>query len=205
MGQIYTPPPIYSSRIGSPYAAWRDIIGAVAPKAIGVGSPSRQVYAGGNLADYAFALNDLVDFVYHIPHDYAPGTDLFFHVHWSHNSAVSIAGNATFTIFHSYSKGFNQANFSAEKTFPITYATVNLATTPQYRHRIDEQPLSVAGGSAILLNTNEIEVDGLIIATLQLTAIPALGGGGRLFIHTCDIHYQSSSLGTQSKAPDFYV
>ena len=95
----------------SPSYPWRDIIGSVAPKAIGAGSPARAVYAGGNLADYAFAVNDVVDFIFHIPHDYVPGSDLYFHVHWSHTDAVSVTGNAEFTIYHSYSKGHNQANF----------------------------------------------------------------------------------------------
>lgn len=191
--------------VAAPTFGWRDIIGAVLPKATGAGSPARAIYAGGTLADYAFVLNDLCDFIFHIPHDYVPGSDLYFHVHWSHTDAVSITGNVTFTIYQSYAKGFNQANFSAEKNFPITYATTNLTTTPRYRHRIDEAQMSTTGGSASLLDSSAIEVDGLLIVTLKVTAMPTFGGTGKLFIHTCDIHYQSTNMATKGKAPGFYT
>jgi hypothetical protein len=182
---------------------WRDIIGKVEPKVFGAGSPARAIYAGGNIADFAFVANDVCDFVYHIPHDYLPGSDLHFHIHWSHNDAVSVTGNATFTMYHTYAKGFNQENFPAEKNIAITYATTDLATTPQYRMRVDEAQLSSDGGSATLMDSSLLEPDGILLLTLQLTALPTFGGAGKLFIHTCDIHYQSTSLGTPNKAPPF--
>jgi hypothetical protein len=188
-----------------PTFGWRDIIGRVIPKAVGVGSPARAIYAGGTIADYAFVANDVCDFGYHIPHDYVAGTDLYFHVHWSHTDAVSITGNASFTAYHTYAKGFNQANFPAEKNIVITHATTDLATTPQYRHRVDEGQLSSSGGSATLMDSALLEPDGFLIITLQLSALPTFGGLGKLFIHTCDIHYQSTNISTKQKAAPFYV
>lgn len=188
----------------SPTFGWRDIIGNVQPKATGAGSPTRAVYAGGTLADYSFIANDVCDFIFHIPHDYAPGTDIYFHVHWSH-TGTTVTGNAVFDVYHSYSKGHNQANFPAEKNVTITYATVDIATTPQYRHRIDEVAISGASATSTLMDRDSIEVDGLIMATVKLTTLPTLGGGGKLFIHTCDIHYQSTNIGTKQKAPDFWT
>lgn len=32
-----------------------------------------------------------------------------------------------------------------------------------------------------------------------------IGGGGKLLIHTCDIHYQSTNIGTKNKVPDFWA
>ena len=72
---------------------WADIIGNVQPKATGAGSPARAAYGGANLAQYAFVANDVCEFEYHIPHHHAPGTDLFWHVHWSHN-ATTITGRS---------------------------------------------------------------------------------------------------------------
>lgn len=186
----------------SPDWGWRDIIGAVAPKASGAGSPTRRVYAGGTLADYSFTTNDVCDFVYHIPHDYVPGTDLFFHVHWSHNG-TSISGNAVFDIFHSYSKGHNQAEFPAEKQITLSVATPDITTVPRYRHRVDEVIMSGADATANVMDRDLVEVDGLILATLRMTTLPTIGSGF-LFIHTCDIHYQSTNMATKSKSPDFY-
>jgi hypothetical protein len=189
--------------VDTPAFGWRDIIGSITPKATGAGSPTRTVYNGGTLADYAFVANDLVDFTFHIPHDYVPGTDLYFHVHWSHNG-TAISGNAVFTTYWSYAKGHNQANFSAEKTSSITYATTDIATTPRYRHRVDEIQMSTSGGSASLLDTDAIEVDGIVIVTLKLTTLPTITGGS-LFIHMADLHYQSTNMATAGKAPNFYA
>jgi hypothetical protein len=58
--------------------------------------------------------------------------------------------------------------------------------------------------SATLTDRDEIEVDGLILCTVKLTSLPTIGGGGKLFIHTCDIHYQSTNMATKGKAPEFY-
>lgn len=192
--------------VDNPTFGWRDIIGAVMPKATGAGSPTRAVYAGANVADYAFIANDVCDFIYHIPHDYVPGTDLFFHVHWSH-TGTSITGNAVFTVYHTYAKRTlaGTAIFPAEKTNTVTWATTDLATTPRYAHRVDEIPLTSAAGSASLTANSLIEVDGILLVTLKLTTLPTIGGGGKLFIHTCDIHYQSTNMATKNSAPNYYT
>jgi hypothetical protein len=186
----------------SPTNPWHDIIGMVQPKTTGAGTPTFSTYAG-NIQEWAFAANDVIDFTYHIPHDYLPGSHLYIHVHWSH-TGTSISGNAVFTHYSTYAKGHNQANFPAEVTNTITYNTTNIATTPRYRHRVDEIQLSTTGGSASTLDSGAIEVDGLILMRMKLTTLPTIGAGS-LFIHTADIHYQSTGIGTKQKAPDFWT
>jgi hypothetical protein len=182
---------------------WRDLIGVIHPKTTGVGSPTRTLYAG-NIYDYAFITNDQVDCSFHLPHDYAPGTDLYIHPHWSH-TGTSISGSVVFQFYVSYAKGHNQANFSAEVAPTVTYATVDIATTPRYRHRIDEIQLSAASPSGTQIDSDDIEVDGLILLTMKPTTIPTIGGGGSLFVHFIDIHYQSTGTGTKQKAPPFWT
>lgn len=186
----------------TPTFPWRDLIGDVNPRtAAGAGTPTYAAFQG-NIYGYWFALNDVVDFMFHMPHDYVPGTDIYLHIHWSHNG-TAITGNVVFTHYSTYAKGFNQANFPAEVTNTITYNTTNIATTPQYRHRVDEIQLS-GTGSASLLNTPDLEIDGIIKGRIKLTTLPTITAGN-LFIHTIDIHYQSSSIGTKAKAPNFYT
>lgn len=185
----------------APTFPWHDIIGDVRPKTSGAGTPS-YVAVQGNEFGYSFVANDIVDFVYHIPHDYFPGSDLFFHVHWQHNG-TAISGNLVLEAYWTYAKGHNQANFPATKTGTVTYDTVNISTTPQYRHRIDEIQMSTAGGSATLLNTTDLEVDGLVKVRLKLITLPTITAGN-LFIDTSDVHYQSTNVGTKGKAPSFY-
>lgn len=188
--------------VEAPTWAWRDIIGRVQPKTSGTGTPLRAAYAGGNTADYAFAAGDVTDFNFHIPHDWVPGTDLFFHVHWSHNG-TSITGDAVFDAYYQIAKRDGQ--FGAEKNLTITYATTNISNVPRYRHRVDETQMTAAAATPTMAATSEIEVDGIIMLTLKLTTLPTIGGGGKLFIHTADIHYQSSNIGTKNKQSDFYA
>ena len=186
----------------SPAFGWRDIIGRVSPKATGAGAPSRKAYAGANVGQYAFVANDVIDMEFHIPHDWVPGSDIFFHVHWSHNG-TAISGNVVFTIYHTIAAGFDQAAFAAEKTQTITYNTTNIATTPQYRHRVDEVAISGSTATSAIFANSDIEVDGLWLVTLKVTTLPSITGGD-LFIHTCDLHYQSNNMATINKAPSFY-
>lgn len=194
----------------SPDYGWHDLIGDISPKASGAGSPTRTLYRG-NLYDFAFGANDLCDLSYHIPHDYVPGTDIYIHVHWSH-TGTAIYGTASFTFYFTYAKGHNQADFPTDKNVVVTYdtglaanaATTNITNTPRYRHRVDEIIFTSAGGSASLLDNALLEVDGMILAMIKVTSLPTITGGS-LFIHTVDIHYQSTGISTKQKAPNFYT
>ena len=206
---LYTPGLVLSKDTGkgirvddtAPTFGWRDIIGEINPKSTGAGTPALTIYRG-NIAGMKFIANDIADCVFHIPHDYVPGSDLFLHVHWSHNG-TAISGSAVWTHYSTYAKGHNQVNFPAEVTNTITISTPDIATVPQYRHRVDEIQLSSVGGSAALLKTEDIEVDGLVLIRLKLTTLPTITGGS-LFGHTADIHYQSTNMATKQKAPGFY-
>lgn len=185
---------------------WKDLVGFPIARNSGGTAPQLSTFRGGQIQEYSFAANDVIGFSFHMPHDYAPGTDVYLHVHWSHNG-TAISGNMVWTYYASYAKGHNQANFPAEVTGPITYATTNIATTPQYRHRIDEIQLSAASPSASQLDTDDLEVDGLILVQLVATTIPTITGGSpnEPFLLTVDIHYQANYIGTKNKAPNFYA
>jgi hypothetical protein len=188
----------------NPTYGWRDMLGRVVPKATGAGTPARAVYRAGEIGQYAFVAGDLVDCEFHIPHDYAPGTDIYAHIHWSHNGDA-ISGDAVFDLYHSYSKGHNQAVFPAEKNVTISVSTPDIATIPQYKHRIDEAVISASAATASLMDRALIEPDGLILLALKLTTLPTIGGGGKLFVHFIDLHYQSTNMATKQKSPNFYV
>lgn len=186
----------------APTYGWKDIIGFPIFNTTGANAPTIAAFRGGNCRALKFIANDRMDFVYHIPHDYAPGTDIYAHVHWLHNG-TAITGNASFQLSYTYAKGHNQADFPAEKTQTITYATTNIATTPQYRHRIDEIQISDSTGSGNYLDRTAIEVDGIVMMSLTLTALPTITAGD-LFNLTADIHYQSTGIPTKNKVPNFY-
>src|SRR5574343_483227 len=132
-----------------------------------------------------------------------PLCDLFFHVHWSHNG-TSISGSAVFDFYYTYAKRASMI-FPAEKMITVTVSTPDVATIPQYSHRVDETALTAASATDTLTDRDDIEVDGLIEGTLKLRTAPTIGGGGYLFVLTADIHYQSTNMATVSKDPDFYT
>jgi hypothetical protein len=187
-------------------AVWKDLVGHPVVRDSGATAPTLSTFRGGAVVEYAFALNDVIGFKFHIPHDYKPGSDLYLHVHWSHNG-TAISGNMVWTYYATYAKGHNQAAFSAEVTGTISYATVDIATTPRYRHRIDEIQFSASAPSVSQLDTDLIEPDGLIAVQLIATTIPTISGGSpnEPFILNSDIHYQATYQGTLNKTPNFYA
>lgn len=189
--------------IAAPTYPWHDIIGSIVAKTTGAGTPTFTTYRG-SIQAYQFAVNDAVYMVFHLPHDYAPGTDLYIHTHWSHIGTLVTGGTVTWQFISTYAKGHNQAAFPAEVTTTVSPT----ASTTQYQHMVSEAQLSTSGGSASLLDTDNLEPDGLILMKITLTAnaITVSGGGAPdPFLHTADIHYQSTGIGTKAKAPNFYT
>jgi hypothetical protein len=190
----------------APTFGWRDMLGEVNPRSTGVGRPTLSAFRGGLVREFAFAENDDQDVAFHLPHDYVPGTDLYFHVHWGHNG-TAISGNIVWDINFTYTKGHDQSIFPAEKNITITYATTDIATTPQYQHRIEEVQMSTPGGSGTLLDSDLIEPDGVILLHFDQTTIPTITGGSpnQPFVFFIDVHYQSTNIATKQRVPDFYV
>jgi hypothetical protein len=190
----------------SPTFGWRDIIGDVSPKTSPPGAATVAVFIGGYYRTWFYSANDQCDCIYHVPHDYVAGTDIFLHLHWGHNG-TAISGSLVVTFGVTYAKGHNQANFPTEVNPVLTVSTPNIATVPRYRHRLDEFQLSSAAPTATQLNTALLEPDGLILVGFQVTIIPTITGGSTNLpaFFTLDIHYQSSNVGTKQLSPPFYV
>ncbi len=191
------------SQGGAEYYGWKDLIGDINPKTIGVGAPTIDALTG-NVRAFRYSAGDDGDIVFHIPHDYAPGTDLFLHPHWTHNG-TNISGQLAIDVYMTYAKGHQQASFHAQKTTSITDAGLNITNTPALFHRIPEIQISTPGGSASMLDTNLLEVDGLIEIHYDVSTIPTItGGSGEPFLLTFDLHYQATTPVTKNKAPPFY-
>lgn len=155
----------------------------------------------GNIKQMQFAVGKVISTNFHLPHDYALGTDIFIHIHWSHNSATVVSGDITGNFEVCYAKGYDQAFFST----PIVVNMNNVpASTVRYQHMVSEGQLSAALGAGGLLDTADLEPDGLLLCRLEMTA-NTINDGTDPFIHAIDIHYQSTGVGTKQKAPDFYT
>jgi len=187
----------------SPTYSWKDLIGNIIPRSTGAGTPLVATYIG-NIMGFHFAVNDFVCINYHIPHDYALGTDIFIHYHWSHDQTNVTGGTITWRVECTYAKGHNQAVFPATGTIDLSPT----ASTTQFQHMLSEVQLSAAAPAGGQLTTGNLEPDGLILAHVSLTANNITVSSGVApdpFLHFADIHYQSTNIGTKQKAPNFYV
>lgn len=183
---------------------WKDLTGDITPRATGTNAPTLRNFIGA-IREYSYIAQDQGDTRFHLPHDYVPGSDLFIHVHWGHNG-TGITGTFKVDFNITYAKGHNQAAFSTPITVPVTVSNLNITSAPQYIHRVDETQLSSAGGVGGLLNTNLLEVDGVLLINYVVSSIPTISGGTSAapFIFTVDLHYQSTGLATKNKSPNFY-
>lgn len=184
----------------SPDYGWHDLIGNLHVYNE-VGDATRTVYRGGIKA-LQFVENESAYIDFHIPHDYAVGTPIYIHAHWSHNSTLVTGGSCTFGFELMYAKGHDQDVFNT----PVNVSVVQNASTQQYRHMVAETMASDNGGSAVSLDTNLLEVDGIFQCRVYLDSndITSSGAVPNPFIHSVDIHYQSTGLATKNKAPNFY-
>ena len=183
---------------------WHDLLGPISIRDTNAPTnPGYNIFRGG-LRAYQFTVNDEVFVEFHVPHDYAPGTDMYIHAHWSHAATTVTGGSVTWAFEITYAKGHNQAAFQA----PVTAPVLQTASTTQYRHMIAETQMSAATPSVAQIDTDNIEVDGLILVRcfLQANAMTVSGGGvPEPFLHMVDIHYQSTGLTTKNRAPNFYA
>lgn len=185
----------------APDFGWHDLVSSL--EVYGdVGDASRAAYRGGIKA-LQFAVSDSAYIDFHMPHDYAPGTEIFIHVHWSHNSATLTGGTCTWVFETMYAKGHDQAAFQN----PVLISVVQAASTTQYQHMIAETVASVSGGSGVLLDTDDLEVDGIFQCRLYLDSNDMTDSVTvpDPYAHFVDIHYQSTGLPTKQRAPDFWT
>lgn len=175
---------------------WRDLTGVVS-SALSTNLPTSATYLGG-IKQRQFAVGDDAVIEFHMPHDYVPGTDLYIHAHWSHTSATVTSGSVTWQFEMMSAKGHNTDSFYT----PVVVNATQAASTERYRHMIAEVQCSEVNGVSMLDN-NWLEVDGLIVVACRLTA-NTMTGAPAPFLHSVDLHYQSSGRSTFGKAPPFY-
>ena len=180
--------------VNDPAFCWRDLTAPVDVRGVGANDPTFSIYTGTALRAFQFSATTMqeVFFVFHVPHDWVIGTDVYFHAHWSNAAVAPNTGNVVWKFEYSFAKGFSQ------EAFPITKTAEVIAASPlvRYTHNTSE----VAAVSIPLM-----EVDGLILMRVYRDAANVLDTcTDAVFLHTVDVHYQSTNLATKNKAPNFY-
>lgn len=193
----------------NPQFGWKDIIGQIIPRSGGQAAPAFTAFRGTKVKEYAFSNTDLIDNItFHMPHDYVPGTDMYIHIHWGHNG-TAISGTFAGNFYVMYSKGYTQSGevFNSEITIPWSLSTPDITTYPQWAHNIHEIQFTNDGGDATHLDSNKLEVDGLIVVSFDTTTVPTITGSASSnlpYVFTIDIHYQSTEVATKNRNYPFY-
>ena len=177
-----------------PVYGWRDLTSDVSVRGSGYNDPTFAVYTGTAIRAYQFSASTMNEcfLTFHVPHDWVPGSAIYFHSHWSNAAATPNTGNVKWNFDYSFAKGFGQGAFPTVQTATVTAASPAV----RYRHNVSE----TAAVSIPLM-----EVDGLILVRAYRDAANAADTcTDAVFLHTVDIHYQSTNVATKNKAPNFY-
>lgn len=171
---------------------WEDITGPIETRGVGATDPDWEAIGGTVQSAFRFLLNHECWIPFHIPHDYAPGTDIYFHVHWL-CSGTDTTNKVKWQFDYMYAKGHNQ------EAFPLgalpSPVTCEEASGAQYQHMVTEtSAVTIAG----------LEVDGIVYVRLKRIANGATDVTDPVFVLTSDVHYQSTNMSTPNRAPNFY-
>ena len=186
---------------------WRDIIGTISESTSNPVKPDLSPFKD-NISAWHFGTGEKAYVTFHMPHDYRLGSDLYLHIHWGHNGTSISGTNAVIARYMYAPRTYTPTTaFGTEGTQTISVSGLDITNYPQYCHSVDEVQISQSGGGGGMLDTDSIEVDGLILVLIEQSTIPTIGGGTETepFIFKADIHYQSTNIGTKSSAPDYYI
>jgi hypothetical protein len=179
----------------APVWGWRDLLAEVDIRGTGINDPSFLVYGATTMRVLSFSATTMQEcfVVFHLPHDYVPGTAIYLHTHWSNAAATPNTGNVMWSFDYSFAKGHNQQAFTAFTKISVTQAS----PATRYWHNIAETTaITIAG----------LEVDGLLMVRCYRDAANAADTcTDAVFLHTVDMHYQSTNMATKNKAPSFYT
>lgn len=170
---------------------WHDITGQATVRGVAAFDPSWAQIGSGPFYAYNFAVGDAIFFVYHVPHDIVPNSNIFFHAHWipGGTNVQPVKWQWEYT----YAKGFNQAAFDVSGT---TVTAEQAGPGTQWQHMVTEtDAVDITGLS---------EPDGIIYAKLTRITNGGTENTDDIFLLTADIHYQSTGRATFNKAPNFY-
>jgi 3D (Asp-Asp-Asp) domain-containing protein len=173
---------------------WRDNIEQFVPRPGDPDAPELNVFRdgiylylcpGGQLSE-VFAY-------FHIDHDYAMGTALYPHVHWSSNSTET--GTVRWGFEYTLAKGHQQTVFPTSTT---VYAEQVCDGTP-YKHYVAE----VSDANAI--PGDLVEPDTVLLVRVFRDGAHVNDTMGDVFGILVDLHYQAAQHTTPNKSPNFFA
>lgn len=172
---------------------WDDITADLSSgKVAGANVPTWSTYRDG-ISAYSFsasALNE-VWVTFHVKHDYAEGTKVYPHIHWS--PSTTSTGTVRWGFEYTVQKGHQQGAFPTTTT---VYVEDTVSSADQYGHRIAE----VSDTDAF----DAYEADTLILVRVFRDGAHANDDfPDAVFGLTADVHFQVDKQVTPNRSPPF--
>jgi hypothetical protein len=173
---------------------WKDLVAPMGSAGVpSASAPTKRAFGPSGLREeYDFSINDYAfPDPFHINHDIEPGNKAYPHVHWSTNGTDTNTVKWEMQIMRAL--GHGQAAFAA----PTTVYVEQAASGTAWQHMVAE----VSDGDALTL----VEPDELVLIVLRRVTNGGTNNTDQVFGLQVDLHYESTLVGTQNKAPDFYA
>lgn len=183
--------------VGDPYrngsgaygVGWRDLVGQLREhRAAGAGVPVYTQIGSTGYWFHKFAVNDAMQVIYHVDHDFYYSSAIFFHAHWFKEGTAVQPVKWQFSI--AYAHGHQQGVFDFT-TPSVDTATQTPSATP-YTHQIAE----ITNGMDLSYRT-----DGLVVMNIKRITNGGVDNSDAVYLMTADCHYQADKFATLNKSP----
>jgi hypothetical protein len=180
--QTFSEIPIFPS-------VWRDMKGDISGARAGNSAPSWDQFSGG-IYHYAFSPTSIkeVQITYHVDHDWATGTPMYVHIHWSPSSTNT--GTVRWGFEISIAKGYGRGAFTTTNTIYVEQAASG----------VDRDHLIAECSVNDVIPANALEIDAIISIRVFRDATHSNDTyADKAFGIFCDLHYQANIPGTWQK------
>lgn len=177
-------------------AGWRDLTGELYTEGGGSTAPTWTMFRQSIFA-HEFESSKINQgwITFHLNHDYALGTPILPHLHWSVNTTNT--GSVRWGFEWTIAKGHQQATGSIFEATSLHYVTTNITEPSQYKHFVSE--FAYADGIVSSL----LEPDAMLLFRIFRDS-PNDTFPNSVFLLTSDLHYQSERFATKNRAPNFF-
>lgn len=144
------------------------------------------------LLSFSGTANERLTNIYHLPHDFIEGTDLFVHIHHV-PTALTPVGEVTWRLHMRYAQGYQFGNFGGADVVQDITIDLGAAGALQYDHVINEGAALNDSDFGAVLRT-----DGVVLITIERLGATDSNNANQLFVEA-DIHYKSDKTPTVNK------
>lgn len=181
---------VEGAKISDIFGGWKDMLGPIIAATGGPSAPNLVSFGStGGLSQYKFAINNEVQFLFHVGHDMKQGATLYPHVHWV-GSGVDV-NTVKWELTYSLANREGEPAFPADTIINLEQAGKALA----WAHQLIEDVVGIDTPAP----------DALLLFKLKRISNGGTDNGDNIFGLNLDLHYPTQMFATKNRTPNFYV